>query len=1397
MFDNIRALLRRGLSLALTIAVTVTVPVTAFAAGGLGVNADSDGGVAAGNDPNYAAKFHAYPQNQGIRLSIVDKNGDRVANSVDIVNYVPSRLLSNFSFGTGSEVVSNRYSGSETEIGKYTSRFIDWVGWRKGGNKRERFQYSNGIKTEPYTGISWSSGVDSGVAPHSGRYGVINTVMIPRAEFNYYLGLEIEYRSGLIGKSVKRDSLDALLRRMTIPSYLNSDGNFLPGGVALRKAFAANVEYTDGSQSDVNVATYLLDFPVPLHDNKGNMAMGGMSLFTLLPSAPGKEKINTKKADGTKYGIVDAMIEYKYSLIVEPIYWYVPEILTTNSERIAQKGTVHENYINAVTYGTASYISKFAYEELKENRYPDSLIHDCSVGPDWGTGSLGITTMMVDKDDTDLGVYQCQGAHTIDYTPNSNLWSLYSLGANNNAKENGYSVFIFKGEFFKPKTPATHTFDSKNFGSSSGNGYHRAPAPDPNSDPLSNPSQDPNPNKKIVKIYARKAGANSFIYEDTQVRVNTVSPIKIEDEGEYTVDNWFTSNVDKFPSNENGSAGVNDYGAIKGSIPNKQTGTGTTTTSLEDNDVLYVRLVYDPVWVVKVYEDADGNQLKPTTVEKIKRVPNYNGGEGGYIIDKTRTTEGEPFNGLDGGTPWSSVITNTSGNDGNSEVIPVPESHHTIYIHYTVSKVEETAPLKLMQSEIAHTFRLTDLAVAREIKHTWNIPDEHGMMPERSHYDDDGDEHIDHYECHWYSTIVDADWAFNIRNNFNYGATSFVGTDGEFKTIETGRVSDEGSSRALGFVASNGLAPNMQFTVYRDKAKDRLTAYPNGLISGSSNHQNNEGLISKIGVDNVNAVYGGGRLLPESSAQYAFNDSFKTLYQYVGKNDPIRKRRVQNDRGHYHGPIGLTSYTASEVPNLAYLNALYSRDNNVIAYGFVGNAGKGAEKSSAGAGAFGIFGQNYNLHNSYAADGKQFIEFFPYHKMYFQKSDTYDHSSAGNESAFITSSNTSSVLDNFSVETGVYNSKGSDNAYGISLASEQWSIHERAKKVLEANGIRPATENLLPGGATIELRSASTDKANTPEVWVGFRTLQVSIPDELKGTLVGTDKDSVKTTSVAKADGAKFYNDMVATLEKYQVEKWIDDGIRTAEPETKVSGINPVQSFGGNNLQNGADSKYYLKVGKTDGNGAQMSVVDKQTATAGTNTGVFEQHVYRIYGDLTGDVLHNGLRVVVTKDGQEIASTNITSSADTGDGLLGNSEVRNVNERTKFVTNFVKSLDKARGSDRNGVRWYYEAQDGIEVVETLGRAQLGFTDGNGKPNNRSEVADTKLSGKLESHGDIISGDKDKTRTVQYRMSAAPMGSDKAYYIGSFNGVDITVSGLNDAFKSRLYYMSNNTVMDLN
>jgi|GEM_PF-1851803 hypothetical protein len=409
-------LFNRVLPLALTLTLFASLPaVTVQAAGSLGVNAASGGSVGAGNDPNYAAKFHAYPQNQGIRMAIVDKDGERVSNVVDIVNYVPSSLLNAGSFGANSGVVTNRYSGSEAAIASYTQKFMGWIGWKKEGSKRDYFSYSNGLKTERYGSNAWSLGVESGVPDRPGKYGVSKTIMVPRTAFNENLLDTIRRYAAKQGKTVAEAKLRGLSARMTIPSRLNDDGNFMPGGKYLKHALAYNITYMDGSESDYNLATYMTYMTVPKYDNKGNIAgSGGEYLFKLLPNAPSANKIGTKKPDGSTYWIYDAMIENNYSLIVEPVYWYVPEIVTTNANRINQTGTIHENYIDAVTYGTASYIARYAYAEMKLAGYNDDLIHDCSVGPDWGTGSLGITTMMVDKDDTDLGVYQCQEAHMID-----------------------------------------------------------------------------------------------------------------------------------------------------------------------------------------------------------------------------------------------------------------------------------------------------------------------------------------------------------------------------------------------------------------------------------------------------------------------------------------------------------------------------------------------------------------------------------------------------------------------------------------------------------------------------------------------------------------------------------------------------------------------------------------------------------------------------------------------------------------------------------------------------------------------------------------------------------------------------------------------------------------------
>ena len=115
------------------------------------------------------------------------------------------------------------------------------------------------------------------------------------------------------------------------------------------------------------------------------------------------------------------------------------------------------------------------------------------------------------------------------------------------------------------------------------------------------------------------------------------------------------------------------------------------------------------------------------------------------------------------------------------------------------------------------------------------------------------------------------------------------------------------------------------------------------------------------------------------------------------------------------------------------------------------------------------------------------------------------------------------------------------------------------------------------------------------------------------------------------------------------------------------------------------------------------------------------------------------------------------------------------------------------------MQWYYEGNEPLEVVVSSFAYQLGF--GADSP-VRSEVVDPKLSGKLENKSDLLNFNtstiKEKARTIQYRLSA---GSTTASghgsgYMGNFNGMDVRIINMPEVFKSRLHYMSNNTVKDL-
>ena len=626
--------------------------------------------------------------------------------------------------------------------------------------------------------------------------------------------------------------------------------------------------------------------------------------------------------------------------------------------------------------------------------------------------------------------------------------------------------------------------------------------------------------------------------------------------------------------------------------------------------------------------------------------------------------------------------------------------------------------------------------------------------------------------------IDDNQYSYIISNKEDYSSTTFVGSQGAFQSEETGTVNDSGTLGMSGGI-TEGLSPNLKFSIYRDKVKDNVTLYPN-----KNNGVKSE--LSQIYITAEGYTPQTQRVLEQGQTEWF--SSFKVNYTYDKNDNDLSWYTSCSYDGTNHDS---GSWSGKPEDGLDTINSPYSQPSNVLTKAYLGQPGTGDKISEMEKVPFEAFGKNFtrNLRfvpsaeesGKFANDGK-FFEFYPYIEMEYQTVTDLN-----NKLAYIVSTNLSKVRNNTAVEVGVFKGAGE---YGINLSSEQWSTHARTIEGLRQNSIDNGLLNksLIPGGAVVKLNTSNNAQSGerTQEVWVGFRTYEMSIPDDLKVSLSSTD--GVKTTSEAKTAGSTFFEDVKNNLSNYHVEKWIKPGITKNENDlnnaTKVSGIRtvdgaPATSFGGNALS--TDKKYYLKNNVSDATSSKFDVINSS----------FEQHIYKIYSDVYG-------KVTVTKDGAEIASANIKSEKDVS-SLLSNTEVKKINDRVRFVDNFVQSLDFEGGKDRESIPWYYEAQDGIEVVESIGAVQVGF--GGNNP-IRSEVVDPKLTGKLENRDDTLNFDSDKldekTRTVQYRMSAAPTTKPEiAGYIGTFNGLDIKVPTMNSVMRTRLHYMGNNTVMDLN
>lgn len=1393
------------LALSTIVSFGLSSPMNIHAGTALGENGDGlKDNTASGGDTTYnpsgkpvdsawaektTSTLMIFPESMGYRISIVDSSGNRVTNSIDLVEYAPYTIFD------GTHPLS-------ASVMKYP----DWYGDTQyaGKNKKDNFFYSNGIKTEDFTSRTWRT---DGVPNATVNGKTITTQIYPIGDFQNQINLEHAARIVIDGITETNGV------PITIPLPVRMEGNHgIAGGADLMKIFRSPLGKVgeENTNGDTNIITMLVNMKVYKYDNMGKKVGSSLEpLFTYVdPSiqsyigkdisklgelsntgkgnpSVGTNGTNTSTQNNTSQTIKtsDIIIMKGYKVVVEPLFWDVMSlwafdgtIKAYSTNKNAQGQGIGD--LPAVCYGTQSYLSKYAYEEgIKQLGLTPEHMSQVCYGQNWREAFMGVETLQLAFEDKDLGMVTIQDAGL---TPHRHIdgydwYNLKSLAEGDNYRKIGYGVHIYD-KLLQVTDSSTPTYDKDAYPKDN---YKPAPSPE-NSNPDGTPKLPDYPSEgtpyieknkdhkfNIVKFYAEKNPDGSYKYLENHTRNNTVHNININDEPNYIVDSWFTS-----PEYRKPTSNTDSYDDFKSTLP-KGEKEGTKAESIvvkpESNDTtLYIRLVSTPMLTIIKY--FPNGEIKK---EEISWQPSYDTKEEGYVYEKDKQSPDKPND-----IPSSYEATN--GTPENNPIIPVKTDTRIIYIKY--KEVAGDSKITLHQNELAHTFTMSDIQGLVTLTHTFPSKagggsDEHYCGGCR--HDSDGSWCPGH-PCSWQRHIVDSNYSYSIENKMDYGSTTFVGSQGAFKPEETGTVDDSGSLGIDGG-STNGLTPNLKFSIYRDKVKDNVTLYPNK--NNSVKGELAEIYITKEGyTPQTNRV--------QNEGQTEWNSTFKIDYQYASYDNTLGWDSSCSYDGSNHGDVG--TWDAPE-PGVETINNPFSQANNVLTKAFLGQPGTGDQESTLEETAFNIFGKTFNKNLVYEKFGEKYIQFFPYIKM---KYNTVEDET--NKEAYIVSTNESKVRNLSSVETGIFQSK---NGFGINISSEQWSTHRKTTEGLKENGIAQAFLNkgLLPGGAVIKLNTSNTNN-DTPEVWVGIRTYEMSIPDDLKVTLSSTD--DIKTTSEAKANAEQLVEDVRKNLSNYHVEKWIKEGITTDENDlnsgaSKVSGVTykinntvykPVTRFGDNDLS--TDSKYYLK---EDVNGADSSKLDVINIDEETNKlKDTEIHIYNISSDTEG-------KVTVTKDGSEIISSNIKADKNLS-GLLANEDVKRIDDRVKFVTNFIASLDFEEGKDRENRAWYYEAQDGIEVVEMTAAFHLGF----GKDNAvRSEVADVKLTGKLDNKGDILNFDSsklnEKTRTVQYRMSAAPANAscDKAGYIGTFNGKEIRVDKMHMVMRSRLYYMGNNTVMDLN
>ena len=447
----------------LVISLVFTLNIVSLASGNVNSNGRGGGFTEGTNKTEIQAhKLFMYPENQGIRMYIVNSKGQAVTDMTDILVRYPFELdkWKDGMFGGGSRARYNEFKRFFGLMYEDTDN----------ENKETNFVYLNGSKVTDVANTSLRSDGNKGYKATNPVIGGVHT---------RYMKLDdVSHKAS--GKATF--VLDVPSSLMKTPSGTGFAGT----GEELTTILATKNALGQPALADfINLKLKGKFVGIANGNSVFNRSNAVSNMFEYIDSAD-RDKAN--KSDN-----YTVFVEKKYKLVCEPLFYYVPEVIDFNRNEtglVDTDGKVSHN-IAYVFYGTASSIlgsvKSLMVRDMKDspeeygidvesgktptNEQIDQALKGLALSPTWGTANLGITTYMLDREE----VFSTGTIQRFYASPDikSEYYSLYKLtgGATEDiSSQLGYGVLIFSSD---EGIAETSTFDEESYGGS----YEEAPAP--------------------------------------------------------------------------------------------------------------------------------------------------------------------------------------------------------------------------------------------------------------------------------------------------------------------------------------------------------------------------------------------------------------------------------------------------------------------------------------------------------------------------------------------------------------------------------------------------------------------------------------------------------------------------------------------------------------------------------------------------------------------------------------------------------------------------------------------------------------------------------------------------------------------------------------------------------